>query len=71
MEIKESTINELLDAMWFNFSPYLFYHGEGTNCFDQHETDKDWIFDLVKAYNSLLDDLGGEHGMHNKIVISF
>lgn len=38
-------IKQTLDALWFNFSPYL---DEIEDC------DKQWIYDAIDAYNSLL-----------------
>lgn len=46
-------IKQTLDALWFNFSPYL---DEIEDC------DKQWIYDAIDAYNSLLAYAGEIEG---------
>ena len=57
-EIPLRVIKQTLDALWFNFSPYL---DEIEDC------DKEWVYDAIDAYNALLTYTGETEGY--KIVM--
>ena len=57
-EIPLRVIKQTLDALWFNFSPYL---DEIEDC------DKEWVYDAIDAYNALLAYTGETEGY--KIVM--
>jgi len=52
-EIPLRVIKQTLDALWFNFSPYL---DEIEDC------DKEWVYDAIDAYNALLAHTGETEG---------
>jgi len=58
VEIPLRVIKQTLDALWFNFSPYL---DEIEDC------DKEWVYDAIDAYNALLAHTGETEGY--KIVM--
>lgn len=57
-EIPLRVIKQTLDALYFNFSPYL---DEIEDC------DKEWVYDAIDAYNALLAYTGEIEGY--KIVM--
>lgn len=64
VEISTSVFVQTLDAMYWNFSPYLDYINDPQNPIHEYP----WIVALINSYNELVDCLSFEERCEHKII---